>query len=87
VTGWPAGEGLRAELVPAIGLTDSLTGTVGEDATVFVALARLTAEPEPLPLEELVSVRADDAGALEVRWSDGGVTRVRLTESGVDVTA
>ncbi|MGX5211751.1 DUF2264 domain-containing protein [Streptomyces violaceus] len=87
VTGWPAGEGVRAELVPAVGLTDSLTGVVGEDATVFVALARLTAEPEPVPLEELVSVRADDAGALEVRWSDGGVTRVRLTESGVDVTA
>ncbi|GAA2894728.1 MULTISPECIES: DUF2264 domain-containing protein [Streptomyces] len=87
VTGWPAGEGVRAELVPAVGLTDSLTGVVGEDATVFVALARLTAEPEPVPLEELVSVRAVDAGALEVRWSDGGVTRVRLTESGVDVTA
>ncbi|MFI6373686.1 DUF2264 domain-containing protein [Streptomyces sp. NPDC050546] len=87
VTGWPVGEGLRAELVPAIGLTDSLTGVVGETATLFVALARLTAEPDPAPLEESVSVRADDAGALEVRWSDGGVTRVRLTDSGVDVTA
>ncbi|MFC9126036.1 DUF2264 domain-containing protein [Streptomyces sp. NPDC057099] len=87
VTGWPTGEGLRAELLPAIGLTDSLTGAVGERATLFVALARLTAEPDPAPLEELVSVHADDAGALEIRWSDGGVTRARLTESGVDVTA
>ncbi|QWB22263.1 MULTISPECIES: DUF2264 domain-containing protein [Streptomyces] len=87
VTGWPTGEGLRAELLPAIGLTDTLTGAVGERATLFVALARLTAEPDPAALQELVSVRADDAGALEVRWSDGGVTRVRLTESGVDVTA
>ncbi|MGW0867446.1 DUF2264 domain-containing protein [Streptomyces sp. NPDC002611] len=87
VTGWPTGEGLRAELLPAIGLTDTLTGAVGERATLFVALARLTADPDPAALQELVSVRADDAGALEVRWSDGGVTRVRLTESGVDVTA
>jgi hypothetical protein len=91
VTGWPAGEGLRAELVPALGLTDaltdSLTGFAGENATLFVALARLTAEPDPVPLGDLVSVGADDAGGLEVRWHDGGVARVRLAESGVDVTA
>ncbi|MDQ1015323.1 DUF2264 domain-containing protein [Streptomyces afghaniensis] len=85
VTGWPAGEGLRAELLPATGLDDALTGVTGEGATLFVALARLTGEPDPVPLAELVSVRVDETGAVEVRWSDGDGARVRLDDAGVEV--
>jgi hypothetical protein len=85
VTGWPAGEGLRGELLPAAGLDDALTGVTGEGATLFVALARLTGEPEPVPLAELVSVRVDEAGLVGVRWSDGDGARVRLDDAGVEV--
>jgi hypothetical protein len=85
VTGWPEEEGLRAELLPATGLDDALTGVTGEGATLFVALARLTGEAGPVPLVDLVSVRTDDDGVIEVRWSDGGAVRVRLDDSGVDV--
>ncbi|WP_086563554.1 DUF2264 domain-containing protein [Streptomyces africanus] len=85
ITGWPAGEGLRAELLPAAGLDDTLSGVTGEDATLFVALARLTREPDPVPLAELVSVRVDETGLVEVRWSDGDGARVRLDDAGVQV--
>ncbi|MFH8497100.1 DUF2264 domain-containing protein [Streptomyces coeruleorubidus] len=85
VTGWPAGEGLRAELLPAAGLDDTLTGVTGDGATLFVALARLTREPDPVPLAELVSVRVDETGTVEVRWSDGDGARVLLDGSGVEV--
>ncbi|GAP49131.1 DUF2264 domain-containing protein [Streptomyces azureus] len=85
VTGWPAEEGLRAELLPAAGLDDALTGVTGDGATLFVALARLTGEPDPVPLTELVSVRVDEPGSVEVRWSDGDGARVLLDGSGVEV--
>ncbi|MFI7018936.1 DUF2264 domain-containing protein [Streptomyces sp. NPDC050164] len=85
VTGWPAAEGLRAELLPAAGLDEALTGATGEGATLFVALARLTGEPDPVPLAELVSVRVDGTGSVEVRWSDGDGARVLLDGSGVEV--
>ncbi|MYS95683.1 MULTISPECIES: DUF2264 domain-containing protein [Streptomyces] len=85
VTGWPAGAGLRAELLPVAGLDDALTGVTGEGATLFVALARLTGEPHPVPLAELAGVRTDEDGALEVRWSDGDGVRARLDASGVEV--
>ncbi|MGW0470818.1 DUF2264 domain-containing protein [Streptomyces coeruleorubidus] len=85
VTGWPAGEGLRAELLPATGLDDTLTGVTGDGATLFVALARLTGEPDPVPLAELVSVRVDETGTVEVRWRDGDGARVLLDGSGVEV--
>ncbi|MDQ0752267.1 hypothetical protein QF034_006498 [Streptomyces africanus] len=87
ITGWSAGEGLRAELLPAAGLDDTLSGVTGEGATLFVALARLTGEPDPVPLAELVSVRVDERGAVEVRWSDGDGdgARVRLDDAGAEV--
>ncbi|WP_217236777.1 DUF2264 domain-containing protein [Streptomyces sp. AC555_RSS877] len=85
VTGWVAGDGVRAELVPVVGLDDELTGVTGDGGTLFVALARLTAEPDPVPLGETVSVRTDAAGELTVRWSEGPETRVRLDESAVRV--
>ncbi|MEU0104416.1 DUF2264 domain-containing protein [Streptomyces sp. NPDC006251] len=87
VTGWSAAEGVRAELLPALGLGDDLTGVTTGGPTLFAVLARLTADPDPAPLADLVSVRAEGTGELEVRWSDGAGVRVRLDGSGVDVTA
>ncbi|CCK26576.1 hypothetical protein BN159_2197 [Streptomyces davaonensis JCM 4913] len=77
VTGWAAPDGVRAELRPVVGLDDALTGVTGADATLFVALARLTAEPDPRPLAELVSVVVTGT-ELHVTWDDG-------TETGLDV--
>ncbi|WP_171111117.1 MULTISPECIES: DUF2264 domain-containing protein [Streptomyces] len=86
VTGWAAGEGVRSELLPVLGLTDSLTGVTGDDgATLFAALARLTGEPDPVPLGETVTVRSGGRGELRVRWSAGSEVRVRLDAFGVEV--
>lgn len=95
VTGWSAGDGLRAELVAAHGLeavaddssTSSLAGTTGDGSTLFVALARLTAAPETVPLEETVSVRADGPDGIRVRWSGGPEIRVTLSGDAVRVRA
>ncbi|MEU1181030.1 DUF2264 domain-containing protein [Streptomyces sp. NPDC005820] len=102
VTGWTAGDGLRAELVPVHGLevpageastgtpADSLagtTGTTGDGATLFVALARLTAAPDTVPLEETVSVRAEEPDGIRVRWSGGPEVRVTLSGDAVRVRA
>ncbi len=86
VTGWPATEGVRAELLPVIGLDETLTGSTTENATLFVALARLTAETDPVPLAEAVVVTGSDDGELTVRWDGGPEVRVRLDDSGVNVT-
>ncbi|MFE9439979.1 DUF2264 domain-containing protein [Streptomyces sp. NPDC006602] len=86
VTGWAAVDGARAEIVPVVGLDGDLAGVTGEGDTLFVALARLTAEAEPVPLEETVGVRADGARELTVRWSEGPEVRVRW-DPGVVVAA
>ncbi|GGJ21522.1 DUF2264 domain-containing protein [Streptomyces brasiliensis] len=86
VTGWAAGEGVRSELAPTAGLSDDLAGTTTDSATLFVALSRLTADPDPLPFAELVSVTTDEAGGLEIHWSSGAVLRAVLDASGVQVT-
>ncbi|WP_406496300.1 DUF2264 domain-containing protein [Streptomyces sp. NBC_01604] len=86
VTGWAAADGVRAEAVPVVGLDDELAGVTGDGDTLFVALARLTAEAEPVPLAETVSVRADGGRELTVRWSEGAEVRVRW-DSGVHVSA
>ncbi|MFI1568555.1 DUF2264 domain-containing protein [Streptomyces sp. NPDC020490] len=91
VTGWTAPpEGVRAELAPAAGLSDTLTGTTGDGPTLFVALARLTGEPDPAPLPETVSVwtdgEGDGDGDLTVRWSgEEAAIRIRLNDDGVQV--
>jgi hypothetical protein len=88
VTGWAAAEGVRAELASAVGLSEALTGATAEGDTLFVALARLTAEPEPAALEELVTVRVGGTGELHVCWSGGREVRARLKDgAGVDVRA
>ncbi|MFJ1968679.1 DUF2264 domain-containing protein [Streptomyces sp. NPDC087903] len=90
VTGWTAADGVRADILPAVGLTGDLAGVTGHSAeggTLFVALARLTAEPDPAPLEESVAVRINEAGDLEVCWRGGPELRVRFHDGGADVTA
>ncbi|WP_200301797.1 DUF2264 domain-containing protein [Streptomyces adelaidensis] len=92
VTGWAARDGVRAELRPAVGLTDEHTGAAPEGAlcgttsegALFVALARLTAEPDTVPLEEAVSVTLEASGELHVHWTGGPEVRVRLTDGGLD---
>ncbi|MHA5050575.1 DUF2264 domain-containing protein [Streptomyces sp. SD15] len=81
VTGWPAADGVRSEIVPVHGPT----GMTAAD-TLFVALARLTAEPSPPPLTELVSVRVSGAYEIHVSWADGGEARFRLGEGELAVT-
>ncbi|MFJ7077301.1 DUF2264 domain-containing protein [Streptomyces sp. NPDC098781] len=86
VTGWACRDGVRAELRPVAGLSRESSGVTGDGATLFVALVRLTAEPDPAPLDEFVSVRVDDEGGMRVRWSDGHEVRARLTDGeGVSV--
>ncbi|MFI6435455.1 DUF2264 domain-containing protein [Streptomyces sp. NPDC050759] len=91
VTGWSPREGVRdgvgAELLPAVGLDDELSGVTGEGDTLFVALARLTGDADAVPLRETVIVRAVGAGELTVAWSGGPEVRVRLHGSGVEITA
>jgi hypothetical protein len=70
VTGWPEADGLRSELLPVHGLSDS-TGVMGTGATLFVALVRLTGEPDPLPLTEAVSVRVEGEYDVLVSWPSG----------------
>ncbi|MFF3848916.1 DUF2264 domain-containing protein [Streptomyces sp. NPDC002328] len=88
ITGWAPEGGPRAELLPAHGLsgTSSLSGTTDDGpATLFVALARLTAEADPPPLTDLVSVSVSAEGLnsheLTVRWLTGTVARFRFTAS------
>jgi hypothetical protein len=87
VTGWAAEGGVRAELTGVHGLSgaEEVTGVTEDGPTLFVALARLTAEPDPVALPELVSVRVADSGELLVRWGTGREVRARLGEGGVEV--
>ncbi|MFJ1558098.1 DUF2264 domain-containing protein [Streptomyces mirabilis] len=85
VTGWPEDDGVHAELHPAHNLSDS-AGVTGPGATLFVALARLTGEPDPLPLTESVSVKVEGEegqGEYDVRvsWPSGLSTCFRFRAS------
>ncbi|MGW3981364.1 DUF2264 domain-containing protein [Streptomyces mirabilis] len=85
VTGWPEDDGVHAELLPAHNLLDS-AGVTGPGATLFVALARLTGEPDPLPLTESVSVKVEGEegqGEYDVRvsWPAGPSTCFRFRAS------
>ncbi|MDK1345619.1 DUF2264 domain-containing protein [Streptomyces sp. 378] len=84
VTGWSAPDGVRAELLPAAGLDEDLTGVTTGDSTLFVALARLTAETDAAPLAETVTVTASGA-EFTAHWSEGPRVRVRLDGAGVTV--
>ncbi|WP_427919262.1 DUF2264 domain-containing protein [Streptomyces sp. cg40] len=80
VTGWSAEDGQHAELVSLHGLLGG-EGVVGDGPTLFVALVRLTAEPDPRPLAELVSVEVDGDHGVFVQWAGGRRTNYRFTES------
>ncbi|MFD4874591.1 DUF2264 domain-containing protein [Streptomyces sp. NPDC058420] len=81
VTGWQAGESTVAELVSLHGLSEG-EGVIGDGPTLFVALARLTAEADPRPLADLVSVEVDGVHGVSVQWADGRRVGFRFTESG-----
>ncbi|MFF7594048.1 DUF2264 domain-containing protein [Streptomyces mirabilis] len=84
ITGWPEDDGVHAELLPPHNLLDS-AGVTGPGATLFVALARLTGEPDPLPLTESVSVdvEGEEQGEYDVRvsWPSGPSTCFRFRAS------
>ncbi|MFE9022804.1 DUF2264 domain-containing protein [Streptomyces sp. NPDC007808] len=79
VTGWAAGEGVHAEIAPVLGLSGDgePAGVTADGPTVFVVLARLTAETDPAPLHELAQVRLVRSGEVHVRWSTGREVLVR----------
>ncbi|MFE7893910.1 DUF2264 domain-containing protein [Streptomyces sp. NPDC057412] len=82
VTGWAPSEGLRAELLPVVGLSGGgePAGTTSAGPTLFALVARLTADPDPAPLADLVTVRPAGDGAVDVRF--GGGRRVRVRPAG-----
>ncbi|MBC2906514.1 DUF2264 domain-containing protein [Streptomyces cupreus] len=86
VTGWAGGEGVRAELVPAVGLNEDLRGVTGDGPTVFAALARLTADPDPAELAGTAAVSAVNAEEVVIRWAGGEETRIRVGDGRVDVS-
>ncbi|WP_371575642.1 DUF2264 domain-containing protein [Streptomyces sp. NBC_01314] len=86
ITGWAGAEGVRTDLLPGHGLSadpdgPGLVGRTGEGATLFVALARLTADPGPLPLPELVSVEVRGAYEVAVNWTHGARAQYVFTAS------
>ncbi|MFJ3303660.1 DUF2264 domain-containing protein [Streptomyces sp. NPDC086549] len=83
VTGWAPWGDEEAELVPVHGLSGgfALSGVTDDGPTLFVALARLTAEPDPLPLPDLVSVEVRGDGDLSVRWAGGEIRDFRFRAS------
>ncbi|MET7852984.1 DUF2264 domain-containing protein [Streptomyces avermitilis] len=86
ITGWTPTEGLGAELLPAHNLSGDLTGVTADGPTLFMALARLTAEQDPVPLPESVSVRVAGPGEIRVSWTDGPEVRIRLGDGEVAVS-
>lgn len=87
VTGWGPAEGVESAVHPVHGLSDAATGqgltgeTADADATLFVALARLTGDPAPQPLAELASVEVRGAYEVSVDWADGERARFVFTAS------
>ncbi|MFF5362587.1 DUF2264 domain-containing protein [Streptomyces scabiei] len=87
VTGWAPAQGAQSAVHPVHGLSDAATGqgltgeTADADATLFVALARLTGDPAPRPLAELVSVEVRGAYEISVGWADGERARFVFTAS------
>ncbi|MEV6168771.1 DUF2264 domain-containing protein [Streptomyces sp. NPDC051954] len=81
VTGWPAMVGARSELLPVSGLSETgaeLTGVIGAEPSLFVALIRLTAETDPAPPTEAVTVEVTGPDEFVVRWTEGPARRVRM---------
>jgi Uncharacterized protein conserved in bacteria len=92
VTGWAVRGEAWCELLPAHGLSgagEGLTGVTEEAPSLFVALVRLSADRDPLPLVDLVSVRVTTPGGarpgaheLTVTWVEGGTVGFRFDGSG-----
>jgi hypothetical protein len=52
-----------------------------DGGTLFVALARLTGEPDPAPLTDLATVEVPDGDEIAVRWSSGAGCRFRFARA------
>lgn len=72
-TALPTGETLQGPGSRTLALHGTTSGT----ATLFVALASLTAEPAPAPVADLAAVRIT-GHTLHVTWQDGSTTRLDL---------
>ncbi|MCT9075438.1 DUF2264 domain-containing protein [Streptomyces fulvoviolaceus] len=68
------------------GAVGELTGVVGAEPGLFVALARLTAEADPAPPTSSVTVDVTGPDTLVVRWTEGPVLEVRLGAGQVTVS-
>ncbi|MER6473910.1 DUF2264 domain-containing protein [Streptomyces collinus] len=99
ITGWAPGQGERSDLLPVHALSTAtsddhartgvtgVTRATGGTPALFVAVARLTGDPDPAPLADLVTVQVrDDDQELTVRWATGTLRRFRFTapEEGSD---
>ncbi|WP_306325825.1 DUF2264 domain-containing protein [Streptomyces venezuelae] len=71
----PSGETLQGPESRTLALHGATSGR----ASLFVALASLTAEPAPAPVAELATVRTT-GHTLHVTWRDGTTTRLDLDE-------
>lgn len=101
ITGWAPGKNDQSELLASHGLSNGtsedhaqtavtgLTGVTGESPTLFVAVARLTGDPDPAPLVDLVTVEVRDERELSVHWATGLLRRFRFTapQDGPDGTS
>ncbi|MEU3791035.1 DUF2264 domain-containing protein [Streptomyces fructofermentans] len=73
----PPGPG-PGETGPALAGVPYAEGVTADGPTLFVALARLTAEDGAPALADLVTVRVEDGRGLCVEWSDGTGARFRF---------
>ncbi|GGY05816.1 DUF2264 domain-containing protein [Streptomyces tanashiensis] len=70
----PTGETLQGPGGRAL----ALHGTTRGPASLFVALASLTAEPDPAPVSDLANVRVTGPHTLTVTWWNGATARLDL---------
>ncbi|MZE77688.1 hypothetical protein GTY57_11900, partial [Streptomyces sp. SID5475] len=69
-------------------VTPAVSGRTGAAVSVFVCAARLTAEPRPIPLADVVRVEVSDDGTaptVTARWPDGSEHRIRLSAGTAEV--
>ncbi|MFI8827420.1 DUF2264 domain-containing protein [Streptomyces sp. NPDC053431] len=75
VTELPTGATLQG---PGPTRTPAVHGTTSGPETLFVALASLTAEPEPAPAPTLATVQLTGPRTLRVTWQNGTTARLAL---------
>ncbi|MFE2629887.1 hypothetical protein ACFXDP_18435, partial [Streptomyces sp. NPDC059374] len=73
----PAGWGAYPRPAAGVAGPGAPAGVTSAGPTLFAAVARLTAEPGPAPLADLVTVRPSGDGQVDVRFCGGRGVRVR----------